>query len=104
MKKFIDKIENLLNESLNGFALAHNDIIEFNADPRYIKRKTLKQRGKVVLVSGGGSGHEPLHSGFVGKGMLDAACPWPNIYLTISRPDACCNPRRAARRWGFIHR
>lgn len=75
MKKFINSTDTVLNESLQGFALAHNDIIEFNAEPRYVKRKMLKEPGKVVLVSGGGSGHEPLHTGFVGTGMLDAACP-----------------------------
>jgi phosphoenolpyruvate---glycerone phosphotransferase subunit DhaK len=100
MKKFIDNIENLLNESLNGFALAHNDIIEFNADPRYIKRKTLKQRGKVVLVSGGGSGHEPLHSGFVGKGMLDAACP--GQIFTSPSPDQMLAATQAVQQGGGV--
>ncbi|NOS73386.1 MAG: dihydroxyacetone kinase subunit DhaK [Methyloglobulus sp.] len=85
MKKFINNIDTLLNESLQGFALAHSDIVEFNADPRYVKRKTLKQQGKVVLVSGGGSGHEPLHTGFVGVGMLDAACP--GQIFTSPSPD-----------------
>ena len=75
MKKFINNVETVLSESLQGLALAHGDIIEFNAEPRFVKRKTLKQAGKVVLVSGGGAGHEPLHTGFVGEGMLDAACP-----------------------------
>jgi dihydroxyacetone kinase-like protein len=85
MKKFINNIDSLLNESLQGFTLAHSDIIEFNAEPRYIKRKTLKQAGQIVLVSGGGSGHEPLHTGFVGAGMLDAACP--GQIFTSPSPD-----------------
>lgn len=85
MKKFINSTDTVLNESLQGFALAHNDIIEFNAEPRYVKRKMLKEPGKVVLVSGGGSGHEPLHTGFVGTGMLDAACP--GQIFTSPTPD-----------------
>jgi phosphoenolpyruvate---glycerone phosphotransferase subunit DhaK len=85
MKKFINNVDTLLNESLQGFALAHSDIVEFNAEPRYIKRKNLKQAGKVVLISGGGAGHEPLHSGFVGMGMLDAACP--GQIFTSPSPD-----------------
>ncbi|MBM4207359.1 MAG: dihydroxyacetone kinase subunit DhaK [Gammaproteobacteria bacterium] len=85
MKKFINDTESLLYDSLQGFALAHNDIVEFNPDPRFIKRKTLKDKDKVVLVSGGGSGHEPLHAGFVGFGMLDAACP--GQIFTSPTPD-----------------
>lgn len=85
MKKFINNIDSFLNESLQGFALAHHHIVEFNQEPRYIKRKTLKTLGKVVLISGGGSGHEPLHSGFVGTGMLDAACP--GQIFTSPTPD-----------------
>lgn len=85
MKKFINTVDTLLNESLQGFALAHSDIVELNAEPRYVKRKNLKQPGKVVLISGGGSGHEPLHTGFVGAGMLDAACP--GQIFTSPAPD-----------------
>ncbi|ESS69962.1 PTS-dependent dihydroxyacetone kinase, dihydroxyacetone-binding subunit DhaK [Methyloglobulus morosus KoM1] len=85
MKKFIDNVDTILNESLQGFALAHSDLIEFNAEPRYVRRKMPKQPGKVVLVSGGGSGHEPLHTGFVGAGMLDAACP--GQIFTSPSPD-----------------
>ena len=59
MKKFINSPDSLLVESLRGFALAHNDIIEFCEENRFIKRKTNAQK-KVVLISGGGSGHEPL--------------------------------------------
>ncbi len=85
MKKFINTVDRFLDESLQGFALAHNDIIEFNPEPRYVKRKSLKAPGKVVLISGGGSGHEPLHTGFVGAGMLDAACP--GQIFTSPTPD-----------------
>jgi phosphoenolpyruvate---glycerone phosphotransferase subunit DhaK len=100
MKKFINNIDNFLNESLQGFALAHSDIIEFNQDPRYVKRKTLKQPGKVVLVSGGGSGHEPLHTGFVGKGMLDTACP--GQIFTSPSPDQMLAAAQAVQQGGGV--
>lgn len=90
----------LLNESLQGFALAHNDIVEFNTEPRYVKRKTLKQPGKVVLVSGGGSGHEPLHTGFVGVGMLDAACP--GQVFTSPSPDQMLAAAQAVQQGGGV--
>ena len=73
MKKFMNEPANLLIESLNGFAAAHADIISFDASKRFVRRKELVP-GKVGLVSGGGAGHEPMHLGFVGRGMLDAAC------------------------------
>ncbi|HET8808302.1 MAG TPA: dihydroxyacetone kinase subunit DhaK [Methylophaga sp.] len=85
MKKIINDVETLLDESLNGFATAHQDIISFNANPRFVKRKNLTDKPKVALVSGGGSGHEPLHTGLVGKGMLDAACP--GQVFTSPTPD-----------------
>lgn len=85
MKKFINHIDTVLNDSLQGFASAHHDLIEFNLEPRYIIRKTPKPTGKVTLISGGGAGHEPLHSGFVGYGMLDAACP--GQIFTSPTPD-----------------
>ncbi|MEQ1739820.1 MAG: dihydroxyacetone kinase subunit DhaK [Methyloglobulus sp.] len=100
MKKFINSIDTLLNESLQGFALAHSDIVEFNAEPRYVKRKTLKQQGKVVLVSGGGSGHEPLHTGFVGAGMLDAACP--GQVFTSPSPDQMLAAAQAVQQGGGV--
>lgn len=73
MKKFMNEPGNLLIESINGFAAAHDDIISFDVLKRFVKRKSLVP-GKVGLVSGGGAGHEPMHLGFVGRGMLDAAC------------------------------
>lgn len=85
MKKFINSVDTLLDESLQGFAQAHQDLVRFNAEPRFIHRATAAKAGKVVLVSGGGSGHEPLHSGFVGYGMLDAACP--GQVFTSPTPD-----------------
>ena len=75
MKKFINSTDEILTESLNGFGNAHKDLIEVNLKPDFISRKFKSQNPKVALISGGGSGHEPLHGGFVGVGMLDAACP-----------------------------
>jgi dihydroxyacetone kinase-like protein len=84
MKKLINDVENVLADSLRGFALAHKDIIELNEQPYFVTRKQ-KAQNKVALISGGGSGHEPLHTGLVGKGMLDAACP--GQIFTSPSPD-----------------
>ena len=75
MKKFINSVDNILTESLTGFGKAHSDIIKVNLSPDFISRTNRPNIEKVALISGGGSGHEPLHGGFVGHGMLDAACP-----------------------------
>ncbi|MFW5451646.1 MAG: dihydroxyacetone kinase subunit DhaK, partial [Methylophagaceae bacterium] len=85
MKKIINGVESLLEESLTGFAKAHSDIIQFNVTPHFVNRKQNGAVGKVALVSGGGSGHEPLHTGLVGMGMLDAACP--GQVFTSPTPD-----------------
>jgi len=84
MKKLIDSVDTLLETSLQGFAKAHADIVQLNQQPHFIYRQQAKV-GKVAIVSGGGSGHEPLHSGFVGYGMLDAACP--GQIFTSPTPD-----------------
>lgn len=84
MKKLIDSAASVLATSLQGFAKAHADIVTLNTEPNFISRKQRKS-GKVALISGGGSGHEPLHSGFVGYGMLDAACP--GQIFTSPTPD-----------------
>jgi phosphoenolpyruvate---glycerone phosphotransferase subunit DhaK len=75
MKKFLNDPENVVHESLIGLAAAHGDLLRYDADQRIVVRTDAPVQGKVGLISGGGSGHEPLHGGFVGKGMLDAACP-----------------------------
>jgi phosphoenolpyruvate---glycerone phosphotransferase subunit DhaK len=85
MKKIINSVESLLQESLEGIAKAHQDIIEFNSAPHFIRRKQVSRDAKVALISGGGSGHEPLHTGLVGIGMLDAACP--GHVFTSPTPD-----------------
>jgi dihydroxyacetone kinase-like protein len=84
MKKLINDVGSILAESLDGLTAAHADILSLGAGSKFVRRKVLKQ-GKVGLVSGGGSGHEPLHAGFVGHGMLDAACP--GQVFTSPTPD-----------------
>ena len=84
MKKFINAVDDVLTESLDGFAAAHADIVTLGGGHKFIRRKALKP-GKVALISGGGSGHEPLHGGLVGHGMLDAACP--GQVFTSPTPD-----------------
>jgi len=75
MKKLINDPEDVVRESLEGMQHAHPDLIEVHFDPTYVVRADGAQDGKVGIVSGGGSGHEPMHNGYVGHGMLDAACP-----------------------------
>jgi dihydroxyacetone kinase-like protein len=84
MKKLINSIDTVLTEALDGFVASHSDLVSLGEDHKFIRRKTLKQ-GKVALISGGGAGHEPLHAGFVGHGMLDAACP--GQVFTSPTPD-----------------
>jgi dihydroxyacetone kinase-like protein len=74
-KKFINDPADVVKESLAGLGLAHADLLRIDEENQLVLRKDAPVAGKVALVSGGGSGHEPLHGGFVGKGMLDAACP-----------------------------
>jgi dihydroxyacetone kinase-like protein len=80
----MNAVETMLDESLDGFASAHSDIVELGAERKFVRRRT-PTKGKVALISGGGSGHEPLHAGFVGLGMLDAACP--GQVFTSPTPD-----------------
>src|ERR1700676_1327540 len=84
MKKLINSVENVVNESLAGFCSAHSDIVRMGERAPFAQRRHLNP-GKVALISGGGSGHEPLHIGFVGHGMLDAACP--GQVFTSPTPD-----------------
>ena len=75
MKKLLNDPADIVRESLRGLAAAHGDLLRYDADAQIVVRADAPRDGKVALVSGGGSGHEPLHGGFVGLGMLDAACP-----------------------------
>ena len=84
MKKFINNVNDILTESLSGFMLAHQDLITLHLEPNFVTRKE-PVANKVAIISGGGSGHEPLHTGYVGLGMLDAACP--GYVFTSPSPD-----------------
>jgi dihydroxyacetone kinase-like protein len=84
MKKFINSVDTMLAESLDGFAAAHADIVALGPERKFVRRRSISA-SKVALISGGGSGHEPLHAGFVGTGMLDAACP--GQIFTSPTPD-----------------
>jgi phosphoenolpyruvate---glycerone phosphotransferase subunit DhaK len=75
VKKLINSPESVVKDALAGMALAHPDLLKVHYDPDYIVRADGPIQGKVGVISGGGSGHEPMHGGFVGMGMLDAACP-----------------------------
>ncbi len=85
MKKFINATDTMLDESILGFAKAHSDIVKLSTEPAFIRRNEETKADKVAIISGGGSGHEPLHTGFVGYGMLDAACP--GQIFTSPTPD-----------------
>ena len=85
MKKLINDPLAVVRESAEGFGLAHADMVRVSYDPLYVVRRDAPVRGKVGVVSGGGSGHEPMHSGYVGRGMLDAAVP--GQVFTSPTPD-----------------
>ena len=74
MKKLINAADAVVADALAGMAAAHPDALRVDLGRRIVYRATPKDEGRVAIVSGGGSGHEPLHGGFVGTGMLDAAC------------------------------
>jgi phosphoenolpyruvate---glycerone phosphotransferase subunit DhaK len=86
VKKLINDPSRVVDESVEGFGLAHADLVAVHTDPIFVSRAGGAVQGKVGLVSGGGSGHEPLHAGFVGLGMLDAAVP--GAMFTSPTPDA----------------
>jgi phosphoenolpyruvate---glycerone phosphotransferase subunit DhaK len=85
MKKLINEPQNVVRDELEGIEQAHPDLVRVAYDPNVIVRADAPIQGKVALVSGGGSGHEPMHGGFVGLGMLDAACP--GEVFTSPTPD-----------------
>lgn len=85
MKKLINDPQSVVRETLEGFQAAHKDEVKVHLDPDWVERAAPKAQGKVAVVSGGGSGHEPLHAGYVGEGMLDAAVPGP--VFTSPTPD-----------------
>jgi dihydroxyacetone kinase-like protein len=85
VKKLINKAEDVVREELQGIEQAHPDLVRVSYDPNIIVRADAPVQGKAALISGGGSGHEPMHGGFVGAGMLDAACP--GEVFTSPTPD-----------------
>jgi phosphoenolpyruvate---glycerone phosphotransferase subunit DhaK len=93
MKKLINNPEDVVRESLEGMAFAHGDLIKVHYDPTYVVRADAPLQGKVGVISGGGSGHEPMHGGFVGYGMLDAACP--GAVFTSPTPDQMLEATKA---------
>jgi phosphoenolpyruvate---glycerone phosphotransferase subunit DhaK len=93
MKKLINRPEDVVKEELQGIAAAHADLVRVHLDPDYMVRSDAPVKGKVAVVSGGGSGHEPLHGGFVGPGMLDAACP--GAVFTSPTPDQILEATKA---------
>lgn len=93
MKKLINNPENVVRESLEGVADAHADMLKVSYDPNFVVRTDAPVRGKVGVISGGGSGHEPMHGGFVGFGMLDAACP--GAVFTSPTPDQMLEATKA---------
>jgi dihydroxyacetone kinase-like protein len=102
MRKFINDPEMVVKQSLVGLAAAHPDLVRYDAEAQILVRRDAPRQGKVALVSGGGSGHEPLHGGFVGRGMLDAACP--GEVFTSPVPDQMLAATRAVNGGaGVIH-
>src|ERR1700716_3364208 len=85
MKKLINSPENVVHEAMEGMVAAHGDLLKAHFDPNFLFRADAPVKSKVAIVSGGGSGHEPMHGGFVGPGMLDAACP--GEVFTSPTPD-----------------
>jgi dihydroxyacetone kinase-like protein len=100
MKKFVNNVDNILSEALDGFGRAHADLVTVHHEPAFVTRATPTKKGKVALISGGGSGHEPLHAGFVGEGMLDAACP--GAVFTSPTPDQMVAAAEAVENGGGV--
>jgi dihydroxyacetone kinase-like protein len=94
VKKLINNPEDVVTEELQGLAAAHADLVRVQYGPNVVVRADAPVQGKVGLVSGGGSGHEPMHGGFVGRGMLDAACP--GEVFTSPTPDQMLDATKAA--------
>jgi phosphoenolpyruvate---glycerone phosphotransferase subunit DhaK len=93
VKKLINRADDVVTEALQGIAAAHADLVRVHFDPNFVVRADAPVQGKVGLVSGGGSGHEPMHGGFVGPGMLDAACP--GEVFTSPTPDQMLDATKA---------
>ena len=92
MKKLINSVDNVVTDALRGMAAAHPHELDVDLDQHIVYRRHRKEEGKVAIISDGGSGHEPLHGGFVGTGMLDAACAGDVYYFS-----SICKPKRTPR-------
>ena len=93
MKKLINEPDAVVREALEGIEAAHSDLVRVIYEPAVIVRADAPVQGKVGIISGGGSGHEPMHGGFVGRGMLDAACP--GEVFTSPTPDQMLEATKA---------
>jgi dihydroxyacetone kinase-like protein len=93
MKKLINSPEDVVRDALRGMEAAHGDRLRISYEPYLVVRKDAPVQGKVGIISGGGSGHEPMHGGFVGPGMLDAACP--GEVFTSPTPDQMLEATKA---------
>jgi dihydroxyacetone kinase-like protein len=93
MKKLINSPDDVVRDALRGMEAAHGDRLRISYDPYVVVRKDAPVQGKVGIISGGGSGHEPMHGGFVGPGMLDAACP--GVVFTSPTPDQMLEATKA---------
>lgn len=93
MKKLINNPEQVVKEELEGIEIAHPDLVKVHYGPDYIVRADAPVEGKVAIISGGGSGHEPMHGGYVGMGMLDGACP--GAVFTSPTPDQMLEATKA---------
>ena len=100
MRKLLNDPEDVVPESLAGLAVAHGDILKVDLAAQIVVRADAPRQGKVALVSGGGAGHEPMHGGFVGLGMLDAACPGAVFTSPVPDQMLAADDRRGGRRRG----
>src|SRR5258708_34071892 len=89
MRKFLNDPAAVVKDSLKGLAAAHPDLLRYDVANQIIVRKDAPKKGKVALISGGGSGHEPLHGGFVRRGMLDAGAPGEGFTTPGTGPRPC---------------
>ncbi|MCX2970988.1 MULTISPECIES: dihydroxyacetone kinase subunit DhaK [Streptomyces] len=94
--------ETLVSDALRGFALAHADLLTLDPDHGFLLARDTAPSRRVALLSGGGAGHEPLHAGYVGRGMLDAACPG-RVFASPHNRQVYEGSCAAARPEGVLH-
>src|SRR5262249_35466706 len=101
-RHFLNDSDTLVAQALEGLERAHPGLVRWNREPSFIIRADADRGDRVAVISGGGSGHEPLHTGFVGPGMLDAAVPGgifasPSMLQVLAATEAADNGR------GVVH-